>query len=549
MIRTGGAALALALLILLAPGAKPTSAQSNQVTWRACGSFECGSLQVPLDYSQPNGKQIELALARKPASEPGERIGSLLVNPGGPGGSGVDFVRAWSAVLHDDIRDRFDIVGWDPRGVGQSTPLVCHDTIQDYIAADPSPDNQEEWDRLEQVTRTFADDCADAAGDAIDHYGTKNVARDLDRIRAALGDEKLTYLGYSYGTVIGQAYLEQFPENVRAMVLDGAVDLSLDIDQLTITQAQGFERALANFAENCRARANRCNINEIGDPMEVVREVLADVEAAPIPSSDADRPAGPGEALLGIVASLYNQASWFQLDLALEDAMNGDGSRLVDLTDRYLDRQGQGYSNQTETNLAVNCIDNEPSQLPMDYRDYEEFADDLEAASPTFGRAFGNGLACGLWAAEPDPLSPLDGVEGAPTILVVSTTGDPATPYEWGVAVAEQIGDSVLLTFRGEGHTAYVSGDGCVDTAVNNYLLTLELPDDDATCGDGPAIPDGSPQTITPGDPDGAGRVDRGNSRGGRSEPVSNGWTVFGWLVLVLFLGATGAAIAITRRR
>lgn len=549
MIRTGAiAAFALLAAILFVPNAG-VSAQQSTLDWRSCGSYECATLRVPLDYTKPNGEQIDLALVRKPAADKSKRIGSLLVNPGGPGGSGVDFVRAWTPILSSSIRDRFDIVGWDPRGVGQSTPLVCHDSIQDYIAADPSPDSQQEWNTLEAVSRTLADDCATAAAGKIDFYGTKNVARDLDRIRAALGDDKLTYLGYSYGTVIGQAYLQLFPDRVRAMVLDGAVDLSLDVDDLTLTQAQGFERALENFAENCRERGNRCDLNDYGDPADAIREVIARAEEKPIPSKSADRPAGPGEALLGIIAPLYNEILWPRLDDAVRDALDGDGSALVNLTDGYLERDGNDYSNSLEMNLAVNCIDNEPSKLPTTYSGYLDIAKTLEEESPTFGTAFANGLACALWKAKPDPLTPPTNVRGVPPVLVVSTTGDPATPYEWGVAVSEQIEDAVLLTFRGEGHTAYAGGDSCIDKAVNTYLVETTAPEPGTVCGDGPGIPGAEATPSRPrGDANGAGTVDL-DADDEKAKPASTAWQAFGAVVLATFVAVLIASVAMSRRR
>lgn len=544
MLRTGAlAAFALLTSLLFTPGST-VSAQQSSLDWRSCGSYECATLRVPLDYTNPSGNQIDLALVRKPAADKSKRIGSLLVNPGGPGGSGVDFVRAWTPVLSSSIRDRFDIVGWDPRGVGQSTPLVCHPIIKEYIAADPSPDSQEEWNALESVTRSFAKDCANAAGSDLDFYGTKNVARDLDRIRGALGDDKLTYLGYSYGTVIGQAYLQLFPDRVRAMVLDGAVDLSLNVDGITIAQAVGFERALANFVQDCRDRANRCDLNDHGDPADAIQEVLARAEEAPIPSKSADRPAGPGETLLGIIAPLYNQVLWSRLDNAVSDALDGDGSALVKLTDGYLERRGNDYSNSLEMNLAVNCVDNAPSKLPTNYQDYIAVEPMLEQQSPTFGRAFGNGLACALWKARPDPLSPPTDVRDVPPVVVVSTTGDPATPYDWGVSVSEQIEDAVLLTYRGEGHTAYAGGDDCVDDAVNAYLIDTEAPGPGTICGDGPDVP-GSQASPTRTPEDDAVVSDEKDDA---PRPAGRAWQAFGIVVMAAFVFTLAGSLALSRK-
>ena len=543
----------------------PHAAEAAALDWKICnGGFECASLMVPLDYSNANGAQTKIALVRKPAGDKSKRIGSLLANPGGPGASGNDFVRAWAGVLRKDIRDRFDIVGFDPRGIGESDALVCHDNLKDYIAADPSPDNQAEFDTLSAVTKTFAEACAKAAGGAIQFYGTKNVARDLDRIREALGDAKLTYLGYSYGTVIGQVYAEMFPGNIRAMVLDGAVDLALDTDALSLTQAQGFELALQNFLADCKVRGIGCRLAKRGDPAAAIKQLLAQAEAAPIPSKSADRAAGPGEAILGILAPLYNELLWPRLDRIVDDALNGDGSGLVTSADDYLERQGNSYTNVTEMNLAVNCIDNEPSKLPATYKDYPASAARLAAVSPTFGPALATGLSCAFWKAKPDPLSAPTNVKGAPPIVVISTTGDPATPYQWGVDVSKQLANSVLLTYRGEGHTVYGGEDDCVDSAVNAYLISLTVPAAGTQCGNGKPPPAANAGTGTPvanatpgsnvqprpstgsgDDPSGHASQDESDETGSSSR----GWLVFGGGVLVMFALAAAGTIWMAYRR
>ena len=426
------ALMALGALILLARPEGAARAQgTGELAWSDCGGgFECATLSVPLDYSAPNGTAISLALTRMPARDSGQRLGSLFVNPGGPGASGVDFVRAWAGSVSGDVRDRFDLVGFDPRGIGQSTPIVCHDNLQAYIAADPTPDSQAEWDNLEQQTKTLAEGCAQRYGTLLQHVGTKDVARDLDRMRAAVGDTKLTYLGYSYGTVIGQVYADMFPRNVRAIVLDGAVDLALSPDERTLTQAAGFERALQNFLADCRAKA--CDLTSDGDPEQAVDELLAKAEEAPIPARGADRPAGPGETLLGIASPLYSQQGWPALDRAITSGLDGNGAQLVRLTDSYLERNGDGsYPNLTEANLAVNCVDQAPSKLPVTFDQYQEQFPKLEEVSKHFGAAFATGLSCEYWGAKPDPLS-TPKASGSPPLLVVDTTGDPATPYEWG---------------------------------------------------------------------------------------------------------------------
>lgn len=548
MMKRIAALAALLCALLLFDQARPADA-AQALPWKGCGGgFQCATLQVPLDYSKPDGRQISLALIRRPASDQSRRVGSLLTNPGGPGASGVDFVRAWAGQLSSEVTDRFDVVGFDPRGIGQSAPIVCHDNLQEYVAADPTPDSQQEWDRLVAVTRTFADSCAQKYGDILPYLGTKNVARDLDRIRAAVGDDRLTYLGYSYGTVIGQVYADMFPKNVRAMVLDGAVDLSLSTDDRTLTQAMGFEHALDDYLADCAKES--CDLAKRGDPAKEVDAVMAKAEAAPIPAKGADRPAGPGETLLGIITPLYSHDSWPTLTRALTAALDGNGALLVRLTDSYLGREPDGsYPNEQEANVAVNCLDQPPSQLPTTYQAYPAAARAFAEKAPHFGAAFANGLACAFWAARPDPLS-VPKAAGAPPIVVVDTTGDPATPYAWGVAVSKQLSSAVLLTYYGEGHTAYGGGDGCVDDAVNGYLVDLKAPATGMQCG----TPRPGEQRVQPptGQTAPATEAPRSEPATSPGAPASSGWSrgavVVGAVVVVAVLLTLIMVLALHRR-
>lgn len=504
----------MVLLPLLAMGRSGSARAAGSVVWKGCGDgFDCATLQVPLDYNDTTKGTIGLALIRQPAADQGKRIGSLLTNPGGPGGSGVDFVREWAPSLDSSITARFDIVGFDPRGVGASAPIDCHANLQAYIAADPTPDTPQEFTQLQQASRAFDDACASKYGDVLPYLGTKNVARDLDRLREALGDDKLTYLGFSYGTEIGQVYAGMFPQKVRAMVLDGAVDLSLDPEQGALTQAQGFERALQNYIADCVAK--KCALQQRGGAEAAIDQVMAKAEAAPIPSKSADRPAGPGETLLGIIAPLYAPNGGPALTLAITRALDGDGSMLVTLADTYLERKPDGtYPNITETNLAVNCLDSARPPAPADFAAYQVLAARYAQASPHFGASLAADFSCEYWAAKPDPIGPADAA-GAPPIVVVSTTGDPATPYEWGQAVAKQLKSGVLITNNGEGHTAY-GQNSCVDGAVNAYLLALKAPTNGATCGESvaasaPGKPGAPAQTNqrAPSEPDATTEVRR----------------------------------------
>ena len=561
------AAVAFAALALACSDRAPSNADAGTagpgpaaLQWSNCGGrAECATLQVPLDWDKPSGETIEIAVIRYPARKPDQRIGVLMANPGGPGGSAIDFLRAWQSILAPDIRDRFDLVAFDPRGVGESTPILCHDRLQELVAVDPDPDTEAEWQEAERVAKAFADDCAAAAGRLLPHVGTKDVARDMDALRAALGEEQLTYVGYSYGTTLGAVYADLFPGRVRAFVLDGGTDQSLDYETLAVTQMVGFERALQAYLDDCAAR--RCPLGRDGNPRAALDRVIALAEQAPIPAPGADRPAGPGEVQLGIIAALYSTSYWNQLTQALVRALAGDGTGLVQLTDQYLLRNPDGsYPNLIEANYAVNSVD---SVCPKDPRAYRAMADRFAKIAPTFGRsAATSGLVCAYWAAPPDPLG-VPRAAGSAPILVIATTNDPATPYEWGKALSEQLENAVLLTYRGNGHTIYAQGNACVDEVVNAYLLNLALPAAGTTCGDGPpppgqaAEPAASPPTeaatpspaarlATPTPAAGDPPAESGQSGGG--EPATWGYWLAGLLLLATAIAFVGIGVAQSRR-
>jgi pimeloyl-ACP methyl ester carboxylesterase len=546
------AGLALLTMIALGEAGRPpamAATQAQPLDWTPCdGPFECATLSVPLDYAQPSGRQIEVALIRAPARNPSERIGVLVSNPGGPGASGIRFLRGWTRVVDETIQNRFDLVSFDPRGVGQSTPLLCHDDIQRMIGLDPHPVTADEWAEVERIIREFTALCVERGGDLLPHLGSLNVARDMDRIREALGEEQLTYVGYSYGTVLGALYAEMFPERVRAMVVDGPVDLSLPPDELNITQALGFERALEHFLEDCRER--QCDLVREGrDPAAAIDELFARTREAPIASSEADRALGPGEALTGVVAALYRRAFWPSLGRAVQAALDGDGTWLVQMADGLWGRRGEEYANLFEANAAVNCLD---YPYPRDPAHYRELTERGAAAAPRFGAALGSGgLICGLWPVPPQPIGTPDG-EGAPPLLVIGTTGDPATPYEWALAARRDLVSSVLLTHEGEGHTAYAGGNACIDNLVEAYLLDLVTPEDGTVCG-AEADPRPPATPVVAGLPPRSTSSLQGTPEGAQVGPVLTpspepsvgvqGWTRWLWWLLVpLFIVVMVAA-------
>jgi pimeloyl-ACP methyl ester carboxylesterase len=417
-----------------------------------------------------------MALRRLPAEDPDRRIGLLFVNPGGPGGSTIDILSGWARSLPSELRARFDVILMDPRGVGHSSPLVCHDNVQELIALNPYPRTDEDWQTIIDAIRRFDEACAAAGGDMLPYLGTRNAARDMDRLREASGEATISYFGYSYGTTLGQVYADLFPTHVRAMVLDGAVDNSLGTDRLDLEQILGFEAAFQRYLARCAA--SQCLA---GNPEETVRELIQEAGGAPIPVSLGDRPVGAGELVNAILGSLYSQVTWGLLTVGLNGALDGDASTLLFLADSFTGRQDNGeYSNLTEAHKAVSCLDSETDRDPQHHID---LADDFEAQAPFFGRGAAQfGFYCAFWEAEPEPLT-APRAAGAPPILVIGSTGDPATPYKWAVTLAQQLESGVLLTRDGEGHLAYRYGSDCIDDAVEAYLLDLMVPPEGLVCG------------------------------------------------------------------
>ncbi|MFZ0323221.1 MAG: alpha/beta hydrolase [Actinomycetes bacterium] len=499
------AALGVALLLLVGctssppeprPTAEPTSPTSSSTgsrdplasfydqkpQWSDCGGgAQCATITVPLDYSKPEGRTIELALLKVPAS--GDRIGSLLVNPGGPGVSGKDYARNAQYAFDDSLRSSFDIVGWDPRGVGDSTSVDCVDNsaLDRLIAADGTPDTAAERQRLLRLSDQFVAGCRARSGTLLAHIGTEDSARDMDVIRAVLGQQKLDYFGASYGTLLGATYADQFPKNVGRFVLDGAVDPSIDSRELGRVQAEGFETALNAFIDDCLTR-DGCPLGPTRDAARLqLRGLLDRADAAPLPTGTS-RPLTESLALTGMFAALYSQAQgWPALRIALQRALQGDGSVLLQLADLYTERQSDGSfkSNVNEAFPSISCTD-EPTDLTVKQIEHDSVT--WQRSAPLFGEPFAWGqYTCSIWplpAKGPRALQ----AKGADPILVIGTTRDPATPYQWAVNLADQLSSGVLLTRDGDGHTGYNAGNSCVDQAVDRYLLDGVVPRDGTSC-------------------------------------------------------------------
>ncbi len=454
---------------------------SQSLDWESCESgYECATLEVPLDYSAPAGDTIDVALLRVPAS--GDRIGSLVVNPGGPGAPGTDYAAQAESVLRRPLLDAYDIVGFDPRGTGDSSPVDCLSDadLDAYLAQDPDPDTPAEADTYAEWTDRFGEGCDELSGEVAGHVSTVEAARDMDVLRAALGEESLDYLGASYGTKLGATYAELYPERVGRLVLDGAVDPTLTLEQYAVGQAGGFQTALEAYVANCVEETSDCFLGDsVEEGLQRIRDFLDEVDAQPIPGGD--RELTVGRAFYGIVTPLYVRDYWYVLSGALKQAFDGNGMTLGLLADAYASRGPGGYENNSqEAFYAISCLDDPRSIEPAEVPDRVPA---LEEVSPTFGRVFAWALTnCGGWDLEAVEPAPEIKAEGAAPIVVVGTTRDPATPYEWATALADQLDSGVLVSRDGDGHTGYNSGNDCVDEAVEAYLVDGTVPDDGLEC-------------------------------------------------------------------
>jgi pimeloyl-ACP methyl ester carboxylesterase len=469
-------------------------------------TYQCATIRVPRDWvtasagatatASPGappagpsasaggvGDTLEVALLRARSAAQRDRIGSLVVNPGGPGGSGIDtavylsFGQAYGG-LPDEVTRRFDIVGFDPRGVGRSSPVDCIDDadLEEYFGADPDPVSQRQFDAIVAVNRRIALGCLRAYGDGLSSYATEQAARDLDAVRAAVGDEKLTYLGYSYGTLLGATYAQLFPRRIRAFVLDGAVDPRADTVTASEGQARGFEKAFGNFAAWCRRAPDDCPVAP--DARAALDAALDRARSSPVRGAGGRR-ATAGWVFWAVVSSLYTRSGWEDLAEALDRLADGDPKGVFELADRYVEREGSGrYSTMFDAFFAINCADDDSRISAARAR---ELQGRWRAKYPIFGAALATELlTCAAWPAKRDPY-PTGAAVGAPPIVVVGTTGDPATPYEQTAALAGMLGVGRVLTWEGEGHTAYPHTP-CVTRAVDSYLVDLAVPRSGLRC-------------------------------------------------------------------
>jgi pimeloyl-ACP methyl ester carboxylesterase len=461
------------------PSASPSLGSIGQaaVVWTDCyEGFQCTRLSVPVDYSNTQGLHISLALIRKPATDPAVRIGSLLMNPGGPGESGVDFLLS-QAQDFDNLNKQFDLVSWDPRGVGASSPIQCLDGPQmdALLALDPVLDDPQEKQQYIVAHKSFVQACWRRNQALLPFMDSKSTAQDMERIRAATGDTKMTYLGFSYGTFIGQWYAHLFPSRLRAMVLDGVVfgfvSSSAPPSEL-VGAAAVYEKSFQAYIRDCSSRPT-CPYRTSADPEAQVELAMARLDAKPVTVGSRQLTRGLG--LTALLAALYDPASWPDLDRSLASLDRGDGAPMLAFADAFNERNDDGtYANRVNGSLdATDCIDG-PSEM-SDISAYDQVGPYLVKASPLFGPMVQySPLTCAYWPVEGQGLEQ-PSIEGAPPILLVGATGDPATPYQWAQLANAEIPGSVLLTREGNGHTSYGFSD-CIDTATDDYLLHLVLP-------------------------------------------------------------------------
>ena len=463
---------------------------SQHLDWQPCDhGFQCARLLVPFDYAHPGGKRFSLPVIKLPAADPAHRVGPLVINPGGPGGSGVQYALAARSQFPAALRARFDIVGFDPRGVAGSEPALACLTgpeLDTYLGTDEMPDNAAELDRIVAQAKLYAQRCGQNSRALLPYVGTENAARDMDVLRAALGQSRLTYLGKSYGTYLGTWYAQLFPHRVRALVLDGAVDPDTPSLQAGITQAEGFTVAFRSFAAWCLA-ASGCpfgrgaSAGSVDSAASRLQALIVRANSAPLTNRLGTGQVADGALLLnGVAAALYSKSAWPDLKTGLANAFDGDGSGLVQLANLLLERNADGtYSNLVDADTAISCLDR---PWPRSLAAWQAEASAAARAAPLFGPpiVWGN-LPCAYWPVPPAP-RPAFKAAGAGPILVVGTTRDPATPYRWAQALAADLSSGVLLGRNGDGHTAYGEGSACVDQIVNAYLISLKVPQSGTVC-------------------------------------------------------------------
>ncbi|MEY3588422.1 MAG: hypothetical protein RJA47_1018 [Actinomycetota bacterium] len=446
------------------------------ITWKPCvtgfaDGDECGTIKVPFDYSDPSIGEFTLHLRRHPAQEPSERIGSLLVNPGGPGFGGIFLAEQAGSYFSSDLTDRFDIVAWDPRGTGESTPYVdCIDDYDEYFEYDITPSTPEDKQVGVDLAKKFGEECQKRSGTILPYISTNNTVRDMETIRRALGEEKISYLGFSYGSELGATWATMFPHTVRAAVLDGAADPTADAIQGGLQQAAGFEKELNTFLDECSADPT-CAFHNNGKADEAFDALAKKIDAKPVVVSPDRTPVNLSVFYTGVSEAMYSSSMWGELERALAALQEGDGEGVLSLNDQYYQRKSDGtYGNELEAFNAISCLD-DPG--PKSVEESDKWIPEFMKVAPRLGPSFSSGYGCVFWPATPDHRIAITGKDAGP-ILVVGTTGDSATPLASSRKMAETLEDGRLIVNNAQRHTGYGSND-CVTSAVDDYLITTKI--------------------------------------------------------------------------
>ena len=487
-------AVVTAFLVLVGCGSNGSSNPATTIStgpyvptgfnWKACDdsasttTVQCGTLEVPFDYNNPSAGTFTLYVKLLPAANPTLRIGSMMVNPGGPGFGGSSLADDASYYFSSDIIDHFDIIAWDPRGTGKSTPAVdCVDDYDQYFGIDSPPDSPEEKQALIDASQAFNDECMDNSGEILPYISTQASATDMNSIRQALGEDKISYFGFSYGSELGATWATMFPQTVRAAVFDGAVDPQATSAQEGMAQAGGFEGQLTTFLAAC-SKNSTCAFYNGGKAEAAFDSLLLELDTKPLVVTKDRTPVTQGVAFTAVAQAMYSDSNWPQLEQALADAQQGDGAGLLKLYDDYYQRKDDGsYGNELEAFLAISCLD-DPGATSV--KEVEDAVQDFVAAAPRLGANFGYGYSCALWPVKPATKIDATG-KGAGPIVVVGTTGDPATPLASTRKMAAALEQGILLIVEANQHTGYGANE-CINTAVDSYLIDLTVPVNDTIC-------------------------------------------------------------------
>jgi pimeloyl-ACP methyl ester carboxylesterase len=474
---------AVAIAALHAAPAAGAVAGPN-LAWHGCGDgFQCATLTVPLDSTAgaSPGPTVDLAVVRRRARHPDERIGSLVVNPGGPGVPAIGYLRSAVESFPAVVQDRFDLVAFDPRGVGESDPIDCVPSLDPLFDEAFSPSSPAERASLTAAFEQVATACAAHDQQLLPHVSTDDTARDLERLRVALGDRTLSFLGFSYATYLGARYASIHPDHVRGFVLDGAIDPALGARESVLQQVQGFEGALDDFLADCSAHP-QCAFHHDGHAAAAYDDLRARAARSPLAVAHQTRTLNQTRFDAAIVQDLYlGRSEWPSLARALRAADDGDASALLALADAFVGRGLTGADDGSlEAFWAIGCRDGPTLGDLAATRAVE--ADAARAAPRVGAFIVNNSLACSVWPVAPVAPDRAPTAAGAPPILVIGTTRDPATPLAQARSLARELGSGALLVVGGERHTAFLSGNACVDRAVSDYLVAGTVPRSGTRC-------------------------------------------------------------------